>query len=259
MSRTEDALRVRPTRNSPQPKDRSRPIRARKASAFAKEVERQEDFLSELRDFEDKLRRAASLHLEPDLNDGVVLNIAPLTELVPWKEAKTYGKNFSQGNTSGPPSGKQLRQKGLVKVMAIVTEHLFQLIATQVNDRGLVVWYDPEQAFGLAAAELQLPKTTVVRYDGSFFELRKEIDHLLDHEQTRLGWSSMCRLNEPKRTAPLSNSIAPGSSCNPGNNPRPAILGCPWWGRNALKPISGEDQVAEIERTGGAGKCRWPI
>jgi hypothetical protein len=40
-------------------------------------------FLSELRDFEDKLCRAANLHLDPDLNDGVVLNIAPIRELVP--------------------------------------------------------------------------------------------------------------------------------------------------------------------------------
>ena len=50
----------------------------KEAKRLAKEVERQDDFLSELRDFEDKLRRAANLHLEPDLNDGVVLNIAPL-------------------------------------------------------------------------------------------------------------------------------------------------------------------------------------
>lgn len=57
----------------------------KEAKRIGGEVERQEDFLSELRDFEDKLRRAANLHLEPDLNDGVVLNIAPLYELVPWK------------------------------------------------------------------------------------------------------------------------------------------------------------------------------
>ncbi len=31
-------------------------------------------------------------------------------------------------------------------MMAAVTENLFQLIAKQVDDKGLVVWYDPKQA-----------------------------------------------------------------------------------------------------------------
>lgn len=81
---------------------------------LAKELERQEDFLSELQDFEDKLRRVANLHLEPDLNDGVVLNIAPLYELVPWKEAKNYWDELLEGKYEWSSIGKQLRQKGLV-------------------------------------------------------------------------------------------------------------------------------------------------
>ena len=87
----------------------------KEAKRLAKDVERQEDFLSELRDFEDKLRRAANLHLEPDLNDGVVLNIAPLWELVPWKEAKSYWDELLKGEYEWSSIGKQLRQKGLVK------------------------------------------------------------------------------------------------------------------------------------------------
>ncbi len=87
----------------------------KEAKRLAKDVERQEDFLSELRDFEDKLRRAANLHLEPDLNDGVVLNIAPLWELVPWKEAKKYWDELLAGKYEWSSIGKQLREKGLVK------------------------------------------------------------------------------------------------------------------------------------------------
>jgi len=87
----------------------------KEAKRLATEVERQEDFLSELRDFEDKLRRAANLHLEPDLNDGVVLNIAPLHELVPWKDAKSYWEKLLKGEYEWSSIGKQLRQKGLVK------------------------------------------------------------------------------------------------------------------------------------------------
>jgi hypothetical protein len=86
----------------------------KEAKRLAKELERQEDFTSELRDFEDKLRRAANLHLEPDLNDGVVLNIAPLYELVPWKEARNYWEELLEGKYEWSSIGKQLRQKGLV-------------------------------------------------------------------------------------------------------------------------------------------------
>jgi hypothetical protein len=85
------------------------------AKRIAKEIERREDFLAELQDFEDKMRRAANLHLEPDLNDGVVLNIAPLWELVPWKEAKSYWDELLKGEYEWSSIGKQLRQKGLVK------------------------------------------------------------------------------------------------------------------------------------------------
>jgi hypothetical protein len=87
----------------------------KEAKRLAKEVEQQEDFLSELRDFEDKLRRAANLHLEPDLNDGVVLNIAPLHELVPWKEAKSYWEELLEGKYEWSSVGKQLQERGLVQ------------------------------------------------------------------------------------------------------------------------------------------------
>ncbi len=85
------------------------------AKKLDKEIERQEDLISELRDFEDKLRRAANLGLEPDLNDGVVLNIAPLWELVPWKEPKKYWDELMEGKYEWSAIGKQLREKGLVK------------------------------------------------------------------------------------------------------------------------------------------------
>src|SRR5207244_13185640 len=99
------------------------PLRAQRSAAGAsgkeakkldKDIERQEEFISELRDFEDKLRRVANLHLEPDLNDGVVLNIAPLRELVPWKEAKTYWEELLADKYDWSSIGKQLREKGIV-------------------------------------------------------------------------------------------------------------------------------------------------
>ena len=102
---------------------RLEPLRARRAAAgtsgngvkkLEKEIDRQEEFVSELRDFEEKLRGVANLHLEPNLNDGVVLNIALLWELVPWKEAKKYWEELCDGKYEWSSIGKQLQQKGIV-------------------------------------------------------------------------------------------------------------------------------------------------
>jgi hypothetical protein len=87
----------------------------KEAKRLSKEIEWQEDFLSELRDFEAKLRRVANLHLDPDLNDGVILNMAPLRELVPWKEAENYWEELLEGKYEWSSIGKQLRHEGLVK------------------------------------------------------------------------------------------------------------------------------------------------
>ena len=46
---------------------------------------------------------------------GFVLNIAPLHELVPWKDAKSYWEELLKGEYEWSSIGKQLRQKGLVK------------------------------------------------------------------------------------------------------------------------------------------------
>ena len=54
----------------------------------------------------------------------------------------------------------------------VVTKHLHDLISKQVDDHGAVVWYDPGGVYANAAAALELPDTTVLRYEGSFLALR---------------------------------------------------------------------------------------
>jgi hypothetical protein len=89
-----------------------------------RDIEKQENLVSELQDFSEKLQRAAKLDFggnlnpdivfDPDLNDGVVLNIAPLWELVPWSEAKKYWQDLIQGKYEWSSISKQLQAKGII-------------------------------------------------------------------------------------------------------------------------------------------------
>jgi hypothetical protein len=61
-----------------------------------------------------------------------------------------------------------------------VDDELVALIAKQVDDHGIVVWYDPETVYSEVAEGLSLPQTTVLRYADGFLELRRRIDPLLE-------------------------------------------------------------------------------
>ena len=138
-------------------------------------------------------------------------------------------------------------------MMGVVTESLFQLIAKQVDDKGLVVWYDPEQAYGEAASELHIPKTAVARYDGSFFKLRKEIDQMLDDGQPpRLV--VYVPIDRIETNSALIELDCAGVVMQPRQQPPACNTRLSVVARNSLKSILGEDQVAEIERQVDSGK-----
>jgi hypothetical protein len=83
--------------------------------AREREISAQIDLLDEIRSFQKTVDRVALLNLKPDLNDGVLLNIAPLYELVPWKEAHKAWKELTEGKYAWSSISQQLRAKGLVK------------------------------------------------------------------------------------------------------------------------------------------------
>jgi len=135
----------------------------------------------------------------------------------------------------------------------VVTNYLIQLIAKQVEDRGLVVWYDPERAFAQAVAQLDLPKTTIARYGDSFFRLRHEIDHLLNNGQPpRLV--VYVPMSQGDTHSALIELEAAGVVMRPGQQPPNRNTKLAVVARNALRPILGDDQVAEIEKQVETGK-----
>ena len=104
-----------------------------------------------------------------------------------------------------------------------------------------------------AAAELSLPNTTVARYDGSFLKLRHEIDHLLnDGQPPRLV--VYVPIERTETNSALIELDCAGVIMQPRQQPPACNTRLSVVARNSLKPILGEDQVAEIERQVEAGK-----
>ena len=59
------------------------------------------------------LERVAALGYDPDLNDGVVLNIAPFHEVTPWKEARAYWDELCAGRYEWSTMSQRLKEKGV--------------------------------------------------------------------------------------------------------------------------------------------------
>lgn len=137
--------------------------------------------------------------------------------------------------------------------MGIVTEHLRQLIAKQVNDNSLVVWYDPERHYVDVACHLALPDVTVECYDGSFFMLRHKIEPLMRGlEPPRLV--VYVPLDHASTQHALAELEAAGVVMMPGQQPPTRNTRLALVARNALKPIIGEANAFEIEKQTEAGK-----
>jgi hypothetical protein len=124
--------------------------------------------------------------------------------------------------------------------MGIVSEHLVGLIARQVEERSLAVWYDPGADYKAVAERLEIPGTTIARYDGSFLKLRREIDPLLNGlEPPRLV--VYVPVEQANTQHALVELEAAGVVMQPGEQPykcntRLALVAC-----NALKTVIGDE------------------
>jgi PglZ domain len=129
----------------------------------------------------------------------------------------------------------------------IVSEYVRGLIAKQVDDHGLVVWFDPARDYEQLVASLSIDRTTVVAFKGSFFALRREIDGLLNGESPpRLVVYVPCTEEETQEA--LIELTSTGVVMKPGQHP---------WQRNtrlsvvakaALRASLGEEQLASVEK-----------
>lgn len=80
-----------------------------------RDIDAQDRLVAEVMNFRRMLDQIALLNLPPDMNDGVVIGIAPLHPLVPWKEAERYWNDLIKGKYEWSTMSQQMRARGLVK------------------------------------------------------------------------------------------------------------------------------------------------
>jgi hypothetical protein len=125
--------------------------------------------------------------------------------------------------------------------MGKVTEEFVALLTKQVQDRGLVVWYDPEQAYGEVVGQLDLPEITVLPYQGSFFDLRYRLEPFLEfvddagHFHTSIATPPRVLVYVPLDRATTQHALieaeAAGVVMEPGGSP---------WQRNTRLKVLAE-------------------
>ena len=96
-----DYVGTRREREERQAEELKRHIKGATGSEVRKlerERERSASLLEELESFEAELRRVAEGGWMPHLDDGVVINLAPLHALVPWKEPEKVWKKLEKGD-----------------------------------------------------------------------------------------------------------------------------------------------------------------
>jgi hypothetical protein len=135
----------------------------------------------------------------------------------------------------------------------IVSDYLHTLIGKQIEQHGLVVWFDPDRHYQEAVTRLTLPETTIAIYDGSFFALRQAIEPLLQGENPpRLLVYAPLAQEETEHA--LEELTAAGVTCKPGQQPPTRNTRLSLIARNALKTALNDETVAAIEKQVEEGK-----
>jgi len=142
----------------------------------------------------------------------------------------------------------------MIKI-GIVTEYLRNLLAKQVNDNGLVVWYDPDGVYADVVPSLNLPDTDVLCYQGSFIELRWKIDqrHLMDGEEPPRLVVYIPMAQQDTHHALIELEVA-GVVMQPGQQPPARNTRLAVMARNALKGVLSEDASVYVEKQVEAGR-----
>jgi hypothetical protein len=134
-----------------------------------------------------------------------------------------------------------------------VIAHLRSLIEKQVGQHGIVVWYDPERHYEAALPAIGAA-SPLVRYQGSFIALRKEVDPLIEAAEAPPSLIVYVPLDPAAAHHALVEIEALGVVMKPGQQPTARNTRLAVVARGALRGEIGEQGLAEIEGQIDAGK-----
>lgn len=129
--------------------------------------------------------------------------------------------------------------------MGIVTDYLIELVKKNLDNSGVVVWYDPKNQYRDVVEKLK-EDVPVLFYDGSYFEIRYNLEPYLDSRERKKVLVYL-PLEHDAVASPLIEAECYGTFIKPGGqtgrNTRLRIIA-----RNALKEIFDPDTVAGFEK-----------
>jgi hypothetical protein len=144
----------------------------------------------------------------------------------------------------------------LAKPFGKVSGHLLDTIRRQINQNGIVVWYDPQCCYkdfldSLPAEEL--PGIPVERYDGSFLALRHRIEPLLSAEE-RPRLLIYIPMEREKTKNALIEAEAAGVILQPGARPLIRNTRLSVVAKAILRECAGAERLRKIEKDVEEGK-----
>ncbi|HEU5369134.1 MAG TPA: PglZ domain-containing protein, partial [Ktedonobacterales bacterium] len=131
--------------------------------------------------------------------------------------------------------------------MGIVSDYLRDLVARQVSEKGVVVWFDPEGQYQAFVQALTIPHSTIARYAGSFFALRQQVDALLEQDEPPRLVVYVPLAEEATQNA-LIELVSAGTTLKPGHAARPRNTRLSVVAKGALREAMTESELADIEK-----------
>jgi hypothetical protein len=138
-------------------------------------------------------------------------------------------------------------------MMGRVSKTIKERVLRQVDEHGVAVWFDPEQVYAAVPDELASSGTPVVRFDGSVFCLRHEVEPLLAAPE-RPRAVVYVPAAEGDLRAPLAELVASGVTLRPGQQPVALNTRLSVVARAALAGVLPPDALEAVLRQVDAGQ-----